>query len=138
MDKLTRLGIEADIRRLIGHYAHLVDSRRLAECEMLFAEDVHMEVLGKEYQGRKAVRGWLDSLDAIGGPPGKHMVCNHVVSFHADGRISAISDFMVFKDLDGRWASTSRGAYHDEFVYEGENILFKKRRIEVLFAKAKA
>lgn len=138
MDKLAKLTAEADIRHLIGHYAHLVDSRRLAECEMLFAEDAHMDVQGKTYDGRKAVRGWLDTLDKIGGPPGKHMVCNHVVTFHPDGRLSAVSDFMVFKDMDGRWASTWRGTYHDAFVYEGEKLLFQKRRIEVLTAKSAA
>lgn len=138
MDKLAKLTAEADIRQLIGHYAHLVDARRMNECETLFAEDAHMEVMGEAYDGRKAVRGWLDSLDKIGGPAGKHMVCNHVVTFHDGGKITAISDFMVFKDMDGRWASTSRGAYHDEFVYQGENLLFQKRRIEVLFAKSGA
>ena len=135
MDKLARLSTEADIRHLIGRYAHLVDSRQLAECEKLFAEDAQMEVLGKSYNGRKEVRGWLDSLDSIGGPAGKHMVANHVVTFHGDGRISAVSDFMVFKDIDARWTSTSRGSYHDEFVYQGETLLFRKRRIEVIFAK---
>jgi hypothetical protein len=138
MDKLARLTAEVDVRHLVGHYAHLVDARRLAECEMLFAEDAHMDVMGKAYSGRKEVRGWLDTLDKIGGPAGKHMVCNHVLSFHDGGKITAISDFMVFKDMDGRWASTSRGAYHDEFVYQGDKLLFQKRRIEVLFAKSEA
>ncbi|HTT83176.1 MAG TPA: nuclear transport factor 2 family protein [Rhizomicrobium sp.] len=134
MDALKLLEAEAAVRRLIGHYAHLVDSRRLNECERLFAEDATLEVLGETWHGRSEVRRWLDSLNNWG-PPGKHMVCNHVVSWSDGGPLTAVSDFMVFKDLGGAWTSNSRGAYHDEFVHHNGGLLFQRRRIEVMFAK---
>jgi hypothetical protein len=134
MDLLQRLATESDIRQLIGTYAHMVDTRRLDECAELFAEKAVMTVMGQTYDGRAEVRRWLATLDSYG-PAGKHMVCNHVFSFGADGSIGAVSDFMVFKDMDARWASTSRGAYHDSFVYANERLLFQRRHIDVIMAK---
>jgi hypothetical protein len=134
MDTLKFLAAECAVRRLIGHYAHLVDGRRLDECEQLFADDAVLEVMGEIYRGRAEVRRWLDTLTNWG-PPGKHMVCNHVVRWPDGGSLTAISDFMVFKDQGGTWASNSRGAYHDQFAYRGEDLLFQHRRIEVVFAK---
>ncbi len=135
MDTLKLLEADAAVRRLIGHYAHLVDSRRLDECERLFADDAVLEVMGESYRGRGEVRGWLNTLDNWG-PAGKHMVCNHVVSWPDGGQLTALSDFMVFKDVGGAWVSNSRGAYHDQFVHRDGGLLFQHRRIEVVFAKA--
>jgi len=134
MDMLKKLAAEFAVRQLLGRYAHLVDTRCMDECEQLFAEDAMLDVLGETYRGRSEARRWLNSLDSYG-PAGKHMVCNHVVTWHEGGPLSAISDFMVFKDMDGRWASTSRGAYHDQFLFRNDELLFQQRRIEVVFAK---
>jgi len=134
MDMQEKLVAEFAIRQLLGRYVHLVDARRLDECERLFAEDAVLEVLNETYRGRSEVRRWLDTLDNYG-PAGKHMVCNHVVTWNEGGPLTAISDFMVFKDIDGRWASTSRGAYHDQFLFRSDELLFQQRRIEVVFAR---
>jgi len=107
----TSAEAEAGVRRTIASYGPLCDDGRFAEWADLFTPDARMRVMGRTYQGRDAVRAFIER----GQPPerrGKHLCAAPVIEIDDSGRTARAWVDFVF--VDRHRAITSVGRYHDE------------------------
>lgn len=107
----TSAEAEAGVRRTIASYGPLCDDGRFAEWADLFTPDARMRVMGRTYQGRDAVRAFIEK----GQPPerrGKHLCAAPVIEIDDSGRTARAWVDFVF--VDRHRAITSAGRYHDE------------------------
>lgn len=122
------------IRRLLASYCHTVDDGRFDEFEQLWAENASLAVLGQVWDGRAAVRAFMQNAQ----PPdkrGKHVTTNAVIEVDgAAGAASAVSDFLFVAKGDGQPVITQVGRYLDRFVRDGDGWRFAERRITLGFS----
>lgn len=107
----TSAEAEAGVRRTIASYGPLCDDGRFAEWADLFTPDARMRVMSRTYQGRDAVRAFIEK----GQPPerrGKHLCAAPVIEIDDSGRTARAWVDFVF--VDRHRAITSVGRYHDE------------------------
>ncbi len=130
-NSVARLIADAEIRRTLARYCHLIDDGDFDGLGGCFAAEASIEAFGRTRDGREAVIALL----AKAMPPanrGKHLTCNTVVSDAAasdDGslRASALSDF-AFVGPDG---SIVTGRYADEFIRTDGTWLIARRTIAI-------
>ncbi|HEU0222758.1 MAG TPA: nuclear transport factor 2 family protein [Paracoccaceae bacterium] len=73
MNDLEKLLIERTCERLATSYANLLDAYDYEAFLDLWAEDAVLNMLGREFSGRQAIRRWLEGRE-----PG--MICRHLVT----------------------------------------------------------
>ena len=73
MDDLTRLVIERACERLVNTYANLLDAYDHDAFMELWSDDAVLNMLGREYAGLAAIRGWLEAREP-------DMICRHFVT----------------------------------------------------------
>lgn len=108
---------EEDIRRTVARYCMLCDDGRFDEWADLFTENARFHVMGRTYEGRAAIQGFISA----GQPPerrGKHVAYGSLIDVDEwNGKASVWTDY-VFVDQAG--AVTSQGRYHDEMERCGD------------------
>lgn len=108
-------------------YGATLDEEDFAAHEELWTDDAVLEVFGKEHVGPGAIRGFMEKAFT-----GKHIA--GVPSVEIDGsRATAASDFVFFRDTD--LALFTAGVYTDEFLEQGSQWRFARRKIEIQFRK---
>lgn len=83
-----------EIRRLMAEYCHLVDDGRLDDWVQLFADDAVVRVGRHVFEGRDAIRGWIDSVTAAAVGPSRHLIVNSAIEV-GDVRAEVTSDFLL-------------------------------------------
>jgi hypothetical protein len=116
------------IRRILARYCHLVDDHDFDATADLFTDDARLRLAGETFEGRGAIRTWLDSV-----PEGLcHQVSNVVVSNGSQtDTYHALSDLIVTRKSESGWQTVMVGRYHDTFVGEGRSLLFSQRIVTV-------
>jgi hypothetical protein len=128
---IARLIAEAEIKRALARYCHLIDDGDFDALGGCFAADASIEAFGRTRDGREAVIGLLTKAM----PPesrGKHLTCNTVVGDATAGedgvsRASVLSDF-AFVGPDG---SIVTGRYADEFIHSDGAWVIARRTIAI-------
>jgi uncharacterized protein (TIGR02246 family) len=118
------------IRRTIALYCQLCDDGRFEEWGDLYTEDARFCVLGKVYEGREEIRGFIERAQPAGAR-GKHVAANPVIDVEGDEAV-ARTDYVFLSRNGGSLALTSAGRYHDRLVRRGGRWLFSERRIVFL------
>jgi 3-phenylpropionate/cinnamic acid dioxygenase small subunit len=115
------------IRRTLALYCQFCDDGRFDEWEELFVDDAVFRVLGRSYEGRAALRDFIET----GQPPdrrGKHICANSVIDLEGD-RALARTDYLFVGRVPDGLAVTSVGRYHDVLVRDGAVWRFATREI---------
>lgn len=123
---------EEAIRRTITEYCHLCDDGRFDEWSDLFTPDATFVVMGGTQTGRDAITTWIARAQ---GPEarGKHITSNHRIEVADDGATAkAVTDYLFVARVDGGFAITSVGRYHDTFVRDPDRWRFTRREIVFL------
>ncbi len=84
MDDLNRLMIERACERVVNRYANLLDAYDHDAFMELWADDAVLNMLGREYVGHAAIRGWLEAREP-------DMICRHLVTNIVTDVINGIS-----------------------------------------------
>lgn len=120
---------EDGVRRTLAEYCQLCDDGRFDEWAELFTADARFAVMGRVHVGRDAVKAFIEA----GQPPerrGKHLCANPVIEIDEGGRRArAVTDYVFIGRVDGAFAITSVGRYHDTLVEEGGRWRFETREI---------
>ena len=119
----------AAIRRTLAQYCQLCDDGRFDEWIDLFTVDARFEVMGRSYEGRDAIKAFME----VGQSPerrGRHMIGEPVVVMDVDGAGSAAHAWTDYVFIDKDRTITSIGRYHDELVlHTGDRWRFALREI---------
>jgi len=102
------------IRRTLALYCQLCDDGRFDEWADLYTEDATFAVMGRTYEGRAAIQGFIEK----GQPPerrGKHVCANSLIDVEGD-TARAVTDYVFVARAEGSFAITSSGRYHDRLV----------------------
>jgi uncharacterized protein (TIGR02246 family) len=99
---------EGAIRRTLTRYCQRCDDGEFAAWGELFEADATFSVLGRTYEGRDAIRGFIEKAQ---GPDarGKHVIAQSDVDVDGDDA-TAVTDYMF---LSKAKEITSAGRYHD-------------------------
>jgi 3-phenylpropionate/cinnamic acid dioxygenase small subunit len=103
---------ELQIHRLLAEYCHLCDDGEFDALVERFTVDGSFVLGDQATQGRKALRGWYETVQ----PPerrGKHVTVNAVVDVDGD-RAAVVSDFVVLAFSNGTLTPIVAGRYRDE------------------------
>ncbi len=73
MNEIDMLLIERACDRLVNRYANLLDAYDHDAFMDLWADDAVLDMLGREYRGREAIRSWLLAREP-------NMICRHFVT----------------------------------------------------------
>ena len=117
--------VDSAVRRLVARYCHLVDDGDYDAAAALFTDDARYVALGKQLEGRAAIKAMLADQ---GNHSTLHQVSNVVVSNGSQsGTFHAVADLNVAAKLDGSGSPAFVGRYHDTFVGEGRQMRFSQR-----------
>jgi len=123
---------EEGVRRTLAQYCQLCDDGRFDEWAELFTPDASFVVMGRVHTGREAIRAFIEA----GQPPerrGKHLCANPLVEIDEQGRRArAVTDYAFVGRVEGGFAITSVGRYHDSLVERDGSWQFHRREIVFL------
>jgi uncharacterized protein (TIGR02246 family) len=106
---------ESAIRRTLTRYCQRCDDGDFATWAELFEPDATFSVLGRTYEGRDAIRMFIEksqSPDARG----KHVIAQSEVDVDGD-EAAAVTDYLF---LSKAREITSAGRYHDRLRRDGD------------------
>jgi ketosteroid isomerase-like protein len=118
------------IRRALSEYSRRCDDGRFEELAELFTEDARLMVLDQVVEGRAAVRGYLERVQADGSR-GMHVTSNSLIDVDGDVATAATDYLFVRPGGDGL-AIIAAGRYLDELVRDGAGWRFRVRTITML------
>jgi hypothetical protein len=103
---------EAEIRRLLAEYCHMIDDGAFDDLVERFAPDGTFAFGDLAATGREAILLWFHKMMA---PQrrGKHLTTNILVDVDGD-HATAASDFLFLGFVDGALVPVIVGRYHDE------------------------
>lgn len=84
MNEIDMMLIERACARLVNHYANLLDAYDHDAFMELWTDDAVLDMLGRQYRGREAIRGWLEAREP-------DMICRHLVTNNVTDVLSGIS-----------------------------------------------
>jgi 3-phenylpropionate/cinnamic acid dioxygenase small subunit len=115
------------IRRVLARYCHYCDEGRFDLWSDLFTEGATFTVLGRTYEGRDNLRGFIADAQ----PPerrGRHVISEPVIELDGDGA-RAWTDYVFVGRVGETFGITSVGRYHDRLVREGDDWRIASREI---------
>jgi ketosteroid isomerase-like protein len=118
------------IRRTLSEYSRRCDDGRFEELADLFTEDARLMVLDRVIEGRDAVRGYLETVQADGSR-GLHVTTNSLIDVDGDGA-TASTDYLFVRPGPEGMAILAAGRYLDELVRDGARWRFRVRTITML------
>jgi ketosteroid isomerase-like protein len=118
------------IRRALSEYSRRCDDGRFEELADLFTEDARMMVLDQVFEGRAALRGYLEMVQADGSR-GLHVTTNSLIDVDGD-RATAATDYLFVRPGAQGLAIIAAGRYLDELVRDGSRWRFRARTITML------
>ncbi len=118
---------------MLARYCQRCDDGDWEAFAELFAADARFVVMGRTSEGRAAIRAFLEGSM----PPerrGKHLIAQSDVEVDASGDTAfAVTDFTFVAKVDGGYAITSAGRYHDDLRRDaGGEWRFARREIRFL------
>lgn len=122
---------EHQILRTLAEYGQCWDGGRLDEWAGLFTPDARLDVAGRTIEGREAIRAYMATVQA-GGGPGLHVTSNAVVDVGGDGAATAASTYVFVRPTDSGPVVAAAGGYRDELVPDGGRWRFRRRAISIL------
>ncbi len=124
------------IREVLADYCFRLDDGRFAEMAALFAENGTWDTAFGRATGRSAIAELARSLRDRAGdqrPRGIYLVTNIAIAL--DGASARVrSNWTVVQNSPEGPKIGSGGTYHDEMVKEGEQWLFRYRKIDRFIA----
>lgn len=124
------------IREVLVEYCFRLDDGRFAEMAALFTENGTWDTAFGRATGRTAIAELARNIRAQAGdqrPRGIHLVTN--IAIVLDGASARVrSNWTVVQNSPEGPKIGSGGAYHDEMVKEGEQWLFRYRKIDRFIA----
>ena len=122
---------EHQIMRTLAEYGQCWDGGRLDEWAGLFTEGACLDVAGRTIDGREAIRSYMATVQANGGP-GLHVTSNAVVDVEGDGTATAASTYVFVRPTDSGPVVAAAGGYRDELVADDGRWRFSRRAISIL------
>jgi SnoaL-like domain len=120
----------AAVHDLLARYARFLDDRRLDQCAELFHHDAVMVLNGTRFEGRTAIREWLDGVGRR--PAGRHMTSNLMLTEVGDRRASSVADLTYWRRApNGRWELGAIGRYADDMAWVDSSCVFTRRQIDL-------
>ena len=122
---------EQQILRTLAEYGQCWDGGRLDEWAGLFTEGAELDVAGRAIEGRVAIRSYMATVQANGGP-GLHVTSNAVVDVEGDGTATAASTYVFVRPTESGPVVAAAGGYRDELVADNGRWRFTRRAISIL------
>lgn len=124
---------EHQIMRTLAEYGQCWDAGRLDEWAGLFTEGACLDVAGRAIEGREAIRSYMATVQANGGP-GLHVTSNAVIDLdgNGDGAATAASTYVFVRPTDSGPVVAAAGGYRDELVPDAGRWRFSRRTISIL------
>jgi 3-phenylpropionate/cinnamic acid dioxygenase small subunit len=120
----------AAVQDLQARYAHFIDDRRLDECAELFHHDAVLVLNGSVFEGRAAIREWLDGIGRR--PAGRHLTSNVMLTEVGERRASSVADLTYWRrSPEARWELGAIGRYSDEMAWIDSSWVFTRRQIDL-------
>jgi 3-phenylpropionate/cinnamic acid dioxygenase small subunit len=123
--------VRDEVRNQIAAYCQLLDDGLFDEFELLWTEDALVHVRGDVYDGRRAIRLWMEKVQPESAR-GRHLVANTRFVSELDDGIECVSDFVFFaRNPKGGWLPSASGRYVDRWTNREGPWRIAERRIEM-------
>lgn len=124
---------EECIRRTLAQYSQLCDDGRFDDFALLFTDDAVFRVLGTDYAGRGAIRGFMTAAQPAEAR-GRHVTTNSVIVVDGDHARAWTDYVFVARVASGGFAITNIGRYHDLLVRDAsDGTRWRFARREIVF-----
>lgn len=130
MSTLETLLAKDAIREAMARYCHALDACDFDRVAALFAEDGVWTTDYGNATGRKEIAAFLATVVPTkgNGPQRKHYICNTVIDIAGDVA-SAVSDYLIIRELDGGLIPVMGGTYKDRFKRVDDAWFFSEKQL---------
>lgn len=127
--RLSTLADRVEIEALFVAYAAFYDAPDMPAFADLFTEDGELIVDGRRWAGRASILSELGARRDAFGATAHFTPLNVNLTLQGDGRVHALSRFLVRRSVDGR-PSLNSGVYRDRLRIVDGRWRFESRHIE--------
>jgi 3-phenylpropionate/cinnamic acid dioxygenase small subunit len=121
---------EDGVRRTLAQYSQWCDDGTFDRWSTLFTEDARLVVGVQGYDGRRAIRQYMERV-LPPGARGKHITANTLVAVEGE-TATAQTDYLFVRPTVAGLALVATGRYHDQLVRDGDRWRFQAREITLL------